>query len=507
MRIAEKSFTRHFFIIAKTERSNMQLYNTEGRKKEEFAPSEQGHVRMYVCGITAYDYCHIGHARSAVVFDVLVRYLRHAGYKVTFVRNFTDVDDKIIKRAAETGVTCTELSEKFIDAFYEDMDKLNVLRADVEPKATEHIGEMIALAEDLIQKGFAYPTESGDVYFRVRSFDGYGQLSGRDVDEMRSGARIAPGEEKEDPLDFALWKASKPGEPKWASPWGDGRPGWHIECSAMSEKYLGLPMDIHGGGQDLTFPHHENERAQTRAATGDSLARFWVHNGFVMVNAEKMSKSLGNFETIRAILKNYLPETVRYFLITKHYRSPIDFTLDNMDEAEKNLKRIYGARRQMNEALERGKWSKSPLPDDLAREMAEYERAFEESMADDLNTAAALGHVFGAVRLAGRALEDKGVRKSEGGRDLFQRILADLDQWAKVLGVFDREPEEFLAELKQKRVERKGIDPAKVEQLMNKRQEARRNKDFAAADAIRDELDAMGVEVRDTPQGAVWDVN
>jgi cysteinyl-tRNA synthetase len=327
------------------------------------------------------------------------------------------------------------------------------------------------------------------------------------VDELRSGARIAPGEEKEDPLDFALWKASKPGEPKWESPWGEGRPGWHIECSAMSEKYLGLPMDIHGGGQDLTFPHHENERAQTRAATGAPLARFWVHNGFVMVNAEKMSKSLGNFETIRAILKNYLPETVRYFLITKHYRSPIDFTLDNMDEAEKNLKRIYGARQQLKEALERGKWSKSPLPDEMAKELSEYERAFEESMADDMNTAAALGHIFGAIRLAGRALEDKGVRKSEGGRDLFMRILADLDQWAKVLGVFDRDPGEFLAALKKKRVERKGVDPDKVEQLMNKRREARKNKDFATADAIRDELDAMGVEVQDTPQGAVWDVS
>jgi cysteinyl-tRNA synthetase len=484
----------------------MQLYNTPNRKKEEFKPAEENHVRMYACGITAYDYCHIGHARSAVVFDVLVRQLRHLGYKVTFVRNFTDIDDKIIKRANETGVTCTELSERFIDAFYEDMDKLNVVRADLEPKATENIPEMIALTQDLIDKDFAYATQSGDVYFKVRAFDGYGELSGRDVDEMRSGARIAPDEEKEDPLDFALWKSSKPGEPEWESPWGPGRPGWHIECSAMSEKYLGLPMDIHGGGQDLTFPHHENERAQTRAASGKPLARFWVHNGFVMVNAEKMSKSLGNFETIRAILENYLPETVRYFLITKHYRSPIDFTLDNMEEAEKNLKRIYTTRLHMAEALERAKWSKAPLPEDMVKEIDEYEKSFAEAMNDDLNTAAALGHVFGAVRLAGRVLEDKSLRKAEGGKELFTRLLADLDEWSKVLGVFGQEPQEFLDALKNILIKRKGIDPAKVEELMEKRQAARKDKDFAASDAIRDELAAMGVEVRDTPQGAVWDV-
>jgi cysteinyl-tRNA synthetase len=484
----------------------MQIYNTMNRRKEEFVPAEPGRVRMYVCGITAYDYCHIGHARSAVVFDVMVRYLRSAGMDVLFARNFTDVDDKIIKRANETGVDGKELSEKFIRAFYEDMDRLNVLRADVEPKATEHIPEMIELTGTLIDKGYAYATESGDVYFSVRKFEGYGQLSGRDVDEMRSGARIQPGEEKQDPLDFALWKASKPGEPSWDSPWGKGRPGWHIECSAMADKHLGLPLDLHGGGQDLIFPHHENESAQTRAATGRPLAEYWAHNGFVMVDAEKMSKSLGNFETIRSILESYLPETVRYFLITKHYRSPIDFTAGNMDEAEKNLKRIYSARLQMAEALGREKWSKAPLPEDMTAELQGYEDSFAEAMADDLNTAGALGHVFGAVRLAGRALEDKNLRKSEGGRELFDRIQRDLTRWGEVLGVFNQEPAAFLAEMKSMQAARKGIDAAKVEELLQKRQDARKDKDFQTADAVRDELAAMGVEVMDTPQGPQWDV-
>ena len=335
----------------------MQLYNTATRRKEDFTPLADNHVRMYVCGITAYDYCHIGHARSAVVFDVLVRQLRHLGMKVTFVRNFTDIDDKIINRANELGENPGHLAERFIQAFYEDMDRLNILRADIEPKATGHIQEMFAVTRELVDKGHAYATPSGDVYFRVRSFAGYGKLSGRSLDDLQAGARVAPGEEKEDPLDFALWKAAKPGEPFWESPWGPGRPGWHLECSAMSDKHLGLPLDIHGGGQDLIFPHHENEIAQSEAAFGKELARFWVHNGFVQVNAEKMSKSLGNFSTIRDILADYLPETLRYFLLTKHYRSPVDFTPENMEEAEKNLRRIYSAKADMAAAVAGSKWA------------------------------------------------------------------------------------------------------------------------------------------------------
>ncbi|MBU1001300.1 MAG: cysteine--tRNA ligase [Proteobacteria bacterium] len=484
----------------------MQIYNTMTRKKEQFIPVEEGKVRMYVCGITAYDYCHIGHARSAVVFDVMVRYLRHIGLDVTFARNFTDVDDKIIVRANENGEDPMALAERFIQAFYEDMDRLNILRADIEPKCTEHTPEMLALTEDLIAKGHAYATPSGDVYFRVRSFKDYAKLSGRDIDDMRSGARVAPGEEKEDPLDFALWKSAKPGEPTWDSPWGPGRPGWHLECSAMSDKHLELPLDIHGGGQDLIFPHHENEIAQSEAATGKPMANYWVHNGFVQVDSEKMSKSLGNFKTIREIMEAYLPETLRYFLLTKHYRSPIDFTLENMDEAEKNLKRIYTVKRDLIQALDKEKWSGAELPEELTRELDELETAWDNAMADDVNSAAALGHLFGAVRLAGRIAEDKAWRKSKGAQKAWTRILADLERWGQVLGVLTAEAEPFLLELRNIKARRKGVDEAKVLELLNKRLAARQEKDFAASDAIRDQLAAMDVEVKDLPSGQVWDV-
>jgi cysteinyl-tRNA synthetase len=484
----------------------MRLYNTLTGKKEEFVPVHEGRVNMYVCGITAYDLCHVGHARSSVVFDVLVRYLRHKGLAVTFVRNFTDIDDKIIKRANEVGEDPAKLAERFIGEFYVDMDRLSILRADIEPKCTGHIPEMIALSQDLIAKGHAYATPSGDVYFRVRSFPDYGKLSGRNIEELRSGARIVPGEEKEDPLDFALWKGAKPGEPSWESPWGPGRPGWHIECSAMSAKYLPLPLDIHGGGQDLSFPHHENEIAQTEAATGHPFANYWVHNGFVQVNSEKMSKSLGNFFTIRDILAQFLPETLRYFLLTMHYRSPLDFSFEAMDEAEKGLKRVYAALAQLDQSLAGDKWSKGKFPPELAQELEGLEAEWGRAMEDDLNTAAALGHLFGAVRLAGRLAEDKALRKQEGARDLWARIRQDLRDWGAVLGLFGREPGEFLAELKRSRAARAGIDEARVAGLLAQRQEARAAKDFARSDEIRAELSALGVEVKDTPAGPEWDV-
>lgn len=484
----------------------MKLYNTLAREKQEFVPVTDGKVNMYVCGITAYDYCHIGHARSSVVFDVLYRYLRHTGLDVTFIRNFTDIDDKIIKRANEVGTNAAEIAEKFIDEFYVDMDNLGVLRPDVEPKCTEHITEMIALTEQLIEQDHAYATASGDVYFKVRSFTGYGKLSGRNVDELESGARIAPGEEKLDPLDFALWKSAKPGEPSWPSPWGDGRPGWHLECSAMSEKYVQLPLDIHGGGQDLSFPHHENEIAQSEAATGKTFANYWVHNGFVQINSEKMSKSLGNFFTIRDILEKFLPETLRYFLLTMHYRSPLDFSFAALEEAEKGLKRIYSALAQVEVELSRPKWKKSPFPNEYVTELREIETHWTEAMEDDMNTAAALGHIFSAVRLAGRVCEDKNLRKSEGGRELFERIREDVKNWGAVLGIFERIPAEFLAELRDNRAVRAGIAPVKVQSLLDNREQARKAKDFEQSDAIRDALTAMGVEVKDTPQGSTWDV-
>jgi len=484
----------------------MRLYNTLKRQKEEFTPANGNDVNMYVCGITAYDLCHIGHARSSVVFDVLFRYLKHSGYNVNFIRNFTDVDDKIIKRANEVGKESHEIAEKFIGEFYVDMDKLGIERPTVEPKCTEHIPEMIDLTQRLIDKDHAYATPSGDVYFKVRSFEGYGKLSGRNIDELESGARIMPGEEKEDPLDFALWKAAKPGEPSWESPWGQGRPGWHLECSAMSEKYAPLPLDIHGGGQDLSFPHHENEVAQSEAATGKPFANYWVHNGFVQINSEKMSKSLGNFFTIRDILAKFLPETLRYFLLTMHYRSPLDFSFDALEEAEKGIKRIYSALAQVNVELAKSKWKKSPFPEELTAELDEIEKHFTEALEDDLNTAGALGHIFSAVRLAGRVCEDKNQRKSEGGRDLFERIKSDMADWGSILGLFEHEPAAFLIELRDNRAARAGINPAKVQELLDARQQARKDKDFEKSDAIRDELAAMQVEVKDTPQGATWDV-
>ena len=484
----------------------MQLYNSLTRKKEEFVPSRPGKVSLYSCGITAYDLSHIGHARSAVVFDILVRYLRSLGNDVTFIRNFTDVDDKIINKANEENVPWQDVVETYIKAFHDDMDIIGVQRATFEPRATEHIGDMIALIETLIKKEHAYAVGNGDVYFRVRSFKDYGKLSGRSVDELEVGARIAPGEIKEDPLDFALWKGAKPGEPSWDSPWGPGRPGWHIECSAMSEKYAPLPLDIHGGGQDLIFPHHENEIAQSEAAIDGPFSRFWVHNGFVQVDSEKMSKSLGNFRTIRDILAMYLPETLRFFLITRHYHSPIDFTFEAMEDSEKNLRRIYETMLLAKEELAREKWTPSALDASFAKEFEELEKAWKAAMDDDLNTAAAVGHINNIVRLINRLSEDKTAKKTEGAKDLFARFLQNMLTWGDILGLFKKEPAAFLEELKFCRAKRKGIDTAHIDALIQQRIEARQNKDFAKSDAIRDELTNLGISVRDSAQGATWDI-
>ena len=484
----------------------MQFYNTMTRKKETFTPMRGNKVGVYACGITAYALSHIGHARSAVAFDVVIRLLRYHGYDVTFVRNFTDVDDKIIKRANDEGTTSTDIAETYIRAYHEDMDRLGVARADIEPKATEHIAEMIDLCERLIADGKAYATPGGDVYFRVRSFPGYGKLSGRTLDDLRSGARVLSGEEKEDPLDFALWKNAKPDEPSWESPWGKGRPGWHIECSAMSEKYIPLPLDIHGGGLDLIFPHHENEIAQTEAALGKPLANLWMHNGFVQVDSEKMSKSLGNFKTIRDILETYLPETLRYFLAGKHYRSPIDFSLDTMDDSERSQKRVYECLREVDKTLEKTNWKPGAAPAELVEELRQQDQAFMDALDDDVNTAAALGHLFNMIRIAGRVLEDKKLRNNEGGRDLLRTFRDATAKWNTLLGLFAQKPEVFLASLREIRAHRRNIDMSRVEELLRERQEARAAKDFARSDAARDALAALGVEVRDTPEGPVWDI-
>ncbi|MDR2695441.1 MAG: cysteine--tRNA ligase [Deltaproteobacteria bacterium] len=482
----------------------MKLYNSLTRKKEEFVPLRPGKVHMYVCGITAYDFCHVGHARSALVFDVLARYLRFTGLELFFARNFTDVDDKIIKRAHDDARDWREVARTYMRCFHEDMDLLGVLRADAEPKATDYIGEMQALCEELIRRNKAYATPSGDVYFRVRAFPEYGKLSGRSPDELRAGARVAPGEEKDDPLDFALWKAAKPGEPFWESPWGNGRPGWHIECSAMSAPHQ--PLDIHGGGLDLIFPHHENEIAQSEGAGAQQMARFWVHNGFVQVDSEKMSKSLGNFTTIRDILKRCLPETLRFFLLGKHYRSPVDFSFDSMDEAEKAQKRVYQTLVETRALLDENSWRDTPFPAGPVAEVKQIEAAFAQALEDDLNTASAIGQIFALVRVTRQVLEDKKLRSSEGAREIFAAFLRNAERWRDILGLFGSDAGSFLQSLRARQLSRKGIDLPAVEKLLEKRKNARQNKDFAASDALRGELAALGIEVRDSPEGQQWDV-
>lgn len=482
----------------------MQLFNSLGRRKEDFIPVTPGHARVYVCGITTYDYCHIGHARSAIVFDVLVRHLRKMGLKTLFIRNFTDIDDKIIARAAKESRDWREVGNTYITAFHEDMDRLGVLRPDIEPRATEYITQIIELCQNLIARDYAYATASGDVYFKVRTYTPYGKLSGRNLDELQAGARVSPGEEKEDALDFALWKSAKPGEPFWTSPWGNGRPGWHIECSAMNQPYL--PLDIHGGGQDLVFPHHENEIAQSEAVCDCELARFWVHNGFVRIDSEKMSKSLGNFKTIRDILKDWLPETLRFFLLGKHYRSPIDFTAEAMLDAEKGQRRVYAALAEVREIVAHGKWKNTQLPPEILKEWQELAPLFSAALDDDLNTAQALGHIFAQTRLVNRICEDKKLRTSAEAGRILEEFLELSDLWQTELGLFGQEPSAFLNDLRNMRAKRAKIDMEALQKLLGERQSARIAKNYELSDSLRQQLLELGVEVKDTPAGQIWDI-
>lgn len=388
----------------------LKIYNTMGRKLEEFKPLREGKVGMYVCGVTVYDNCHIGHARSAVAFDIIYRYLKYKGYDVVFVKNFTDVDDKIINRANEEGLGFSEVANKYIDEYYKDMSKLNIAKPEFEPKATEHIKEIIDLVKRLQQKGYAYEVD-GDVYYRVDRFKEYGKLSGKNIDELKSGARVDVNDKKENPLDFALWKKSKENEPKWDSPWGEGRPGWHIECSAMSMKYLGESFDIHGGGEDLIFPHHENEIAQSEAATGKPFAKYWIHNGFVRINKEKMSKSLGNFFTIKDILKKYDGQTLRYFLLLTHYRSPIDFSFEGLDAAKEALNRYYNFIQRLEET---DFDKKGKLDEQLKQRLDSLLERFEEAMDDDFNAPKAIGEVFSTIKAFNQYLDSiKGDEKTQ----------------------------------------------------------------------------------------------
>jgi cysteinyl-tRNA synthetase len=488
---------------------SLRVYNTLSGKKEEFQPLVPNKVGMYVCGVTVYDYCHIGHARANIVFDIVYRYLQHSNYDVTYVRNYTDVDDKIIARANERGITSQALSEEFIEAFDEDMAALGLRKPTHEPKATEHIAQIIALVEDLIAKGMAYES-AGDVYYSVDKFPSYLKLSKRNMEEMQAGARIAPGELKRNPMDFALWKTAKPGEPSWESPWGAGRPGWHIECSAMSSALLGETFDIHGGGRDLIFPHHENEIAQSEGASGKPFVKYWLHNGFVNVNQEKMSKSLGNFFTIRDILKSYDAEVVRFFNLTAHYRSPIDFSDQNLEESRIGLTRFYEALALLDKALAKADKGApqgavpEPLADPVSR-VVQLEERFCSAMDDDFNTALAIGHMFDAVRAINRILAEE-----SNLQGCLQEILGkgrdDLLRLGEVLGLFVSEPAAWLAQSAQEGLSEAGLNAEEIEALIVERREARANKDFARSDQIRDELAAKGVQLLDGPEGTTWKI-
>ena len=476
----------------------LRVYNTLSGKKEEFQPLVPGKVGMYVCGVTVYDYCHIGHARANIVFDIVYRYLQYCNYEVTYVRNYTDVDDKIIARANERGISSQELSEEFIQAFDEDMAALGLRKPTHEPKATAHIAQIIALVEQLIKKGMAYES-AGDVYYSVDKFPSYLKLSKRNMEEMQAGARISPGELKRNPMDFALWKSAKPDEPSWESPWGAGRPGWHIECSAMSSALLGSTFDIHGGGRDLIFPHHENEIAQSEGASGKPFVKYWLHNGFVNINQEKMSKSLGNFFTIRDILKSYDPEVVRFFILTAHYRSPVDFSDQNLKDSQAGLSRFYEALQTATDAVEG-----CPESDTVVDDGAQLESQFRMAMDDDFNTAQAIGYLFDGARCINRLVAEKKFRKKADKVAAVRAIREKLFELGDVLGLFASDPASWLKRQNLKGLQEHGLTEADVDAAIEERLQARNNKDFARADQVREELAQQGVELLDSPTGTSW---
>ena len=459
----------------------LNIYNTLTQRKEPFKPLKEGHVSMYVCGMTVYDYCHIGHARVMVAFDVITRYLRHRGYQVTYVRNITDVDDKIFNRANENGEPFTALTARFIDAMHEDERALGVLSPDQEPRATQHIGEIIAMIETLLAKEYAYTAANGDVYYDIAKFADYGKLNRRDPEQMMAGARVEVDAHKRNPMDFVLWKAAKPGEAAWESPWGAGRPGWHIECSAMSTQCLGHTFDIHGGGPDLKFPHHENEIAQSEAATGCTYVNYWMHAGAVRVNKEKMSKSLGNFFTIREVLEKYPPEVVRYFLISSHYRSQVDYSEESLREARASLERLYRALRGVD-----------AIPGHLEQD---YAGRFAAAMDDDFNTPGAVAVLFELARDINRAQKD--------GADA-AALAAELRRLAGILGLLQDEPEVFL-QAGSASSDGAGLTAEAIEALIVQRNAARKAKDFAESDRIRDLLKAQGIVLNDSREGTSWE--
>ena len=474
--------------------NELKIHNSQTGRKQAFVPLEKGKVRMYVCGMTVYDYCHLGHARVMVVFDVITRYLRHIGYDVTYVRNITDVDDKIIQRANENGEDINALTGRFIRVMHEDAAALGVLDPDLEPRATTSMNAIIAMIGTLVDKGYAYQAANGDVYYAVNRFANYGQLSGKKLDELRAGERVEVDTAKQDPLDFVLWKSAKPGEPSWESPWGNGRPGWHIECSALATQCLGNHFDIHGGGMDLKFPHHENEIAQSEAATGEPFVNLWMHNGFVKVDEEKMSKSLGNFFTVREILKNYRAEEVRYFILASHYRSPLNYSQENLDNSKAALNRLYTALHGLSPVH-------TPCDD-------EYTKAFYDAMSDDFNTPEAIAVLFEITRDINRNRESDSNRANE--------LAACLVFLGEILGLLQQDPETYrkgkteinalTAELKHKthKASIATLSDEKIDEMIAMRNRARQEKNWSESDRIRDELDAQGILLEDGASGTTW---
>ena len=464
----------------------IKIHNTMSRKKEEFVPLEDKKVRMYVCGVTVYDYVHMGHARAAVIYDVIVRWLRRRGYDVTYITNFTDVDDKIIARAIEEGIPPLELSARYIEEYFRDMDAIRVKRADFYPKASETIGDMIKVISGLIEKGYAYES-GGNVYFSVEKVENYGKLSGQSLDDMVAGARVEPDENKRNPMDFALWKAAKPGEVSWPSPWGEGRPGWHIECSTMCLTYLGETIDIHGGGTDLIFPHHENEILQSESYTGHTFVKYWIHNGMLNIQEEKMSKSLKNFFRVRDVLKEFSPEAIRFFLLNTHYRKPLSYSDSAMAEAEKSLSKLVNTVESLKTGLASNSFEGSNNADELCRDV---ETRFGEAMDDDFNTREAIAALFDLSREANR-LMNRGELSADGGN----RILETFRNLDEILSILPEKADT-------------GGEGEVVEGLMrlliSLREDARKRKDWATADRIRDELKGMGIVIEDSKTGPVW---
>ena len=492
----------------------LRIYNTLTRKKEEFQPLKKGKVGMYVCGVTVYDFSHIGHARAAVVFDVIFRYLKYKGYEVTYVRNYTDVDDKIINKANDEGVDAKTVAERYIKEYDRDMEALKVETPTFTPRATEHIPDMIRLIEKLMENGYAYEIE-GDVFYAVGKFKSYGKLSGKDIEQLQSGARVEVDDRKKDPLDFALWKASKPGEPAWENPWGKGRPGWHIECSAMSQRFLDETFDIHGGGADLIFPHHENEIAQSEGATGKPFVRYWIHNGFVNINQEKMSKSLDNFFTIREILERYHPEATRAFLLSHHYRSPVDFSDQSLSEAQVSLDRLYSLLKDFKDMEKESRLEDTKKTGEtsasLEKEMYDQIRSlpgqFENAMDDDFNTASALGVLHRVTRDLNRMLgEVKKGDKAMLSNALCEEAVKTFTAMGGILGILTCDPVDYFKQKQEEVMKSIAISEEEILKLIEERRTAREQKDWKRADQIRGELLSQGILLKDTPQGTNWEV-